>query len=142
MAIKNSLTFLAGLALFMLMSDAGAWTLVYANDATGKLTYGNLIALREAAKQGANIKVSLNDASVMPCQELAIGADYVTCLYTTGISTDYVSPGTTFGFQDDAYYGYYMLNTKGQVAISRWSVGEHVDKGKTLFTRAIKWFVE
>lgn len=143
MKISSVFRLVFGLSITIAMSDACAWVLVYANDTTGKATYGSLLALINAAKQGQDIKVSLtssNGTTITLCQEIYTGPDFVTCINTNGIGSN-VFPGSSFGFDDDTYHAFQMMNTKGQDAYSRWSVGEHTDRGKTLFNRAMKWYV-
>jgi hypothetical protein len=55
----------------------------------------------------------------------------VLCMLTRDISGNSPYSGTGFGFINDAYHWYVMLNTKGQRDMSRWSVGAHIDRGHT-----------
>jgi hypothetical protein len=45
-------------------------------------------------------------------------------------------------FQDDSYYWMFIVNTKGERDMIRWSVGEHELKGHNQDKVAVKWFVK
>lgn len=122
-----------------------AWTLIYANDETGNTTYGNISALINAIKQGKNVKVSTSDEGIdylSACDEVYVNTDNsVTCSTLQNISIRSTLPGANFGFQDNAYHYFRMINTKGQRSAIRWSVGEHADRGRSDETIGIKWFI-
>jgi hypothetical protein len=136
----NSLNF--WIIAYGIMTDASAWTLVYANDATGKATYGSLSTLINAKKQGQDVKVA-QDNAYTKCDDVQISPDNLVVLYsnTQGISLNPYSSGSGFGFQDDAYHWFFVVNTKGQRDMSRWSVGEHIDRGHAHDAIPIKWYV-
>lgn len=92
------------------MSNVWAWTLVYANDAAGRTTYGSLSTLVNSIKQGQDVKVNQGPENgslgyYAICDELYANPDNsVTCTKLRNISTRSISPGSEFGFQDDAYH--------------------------------------
>ena len=139
--MKTMYRFITGLALLLAMSSAHAWNKVYANDASGNATFGSLTDLIYAVQQGQDVKVSLN-GTYFTCQYVfVVSNSSVACMNNTNISLQSVAPGVSFGFQNDAYHAFFVVNTAGQRDVSRWSVGAHVDRGHSKDTIAIQWFV-
>ena len=135
--------FVLALPLLICMSEANAWNLVYANDTVGNATYGSITTLINAIKQGHEVRVSQGGTFFENCAELFLNSDgSVTCTNYSNISNNSTVPGPGFGFQNDAYHWFVMINTKGQRDMSRWSVGAHVDRGHSQDTIAIQWFVD
>ena len=139
--MKTLYRFITGLTLLLAMSNAYAWNKVYANDATGNVTFGSLAALIDAVQQGQDVKVSMNGTYVTCQYVYVVSNSSVACSNNTNISIQSVVPGASFGFQNDAYHFFLIVNTLGQRDASRWSVGAHIDRGRTKDTLSIQWFV-
>jgi hypothetical protein len=139
--MKTLYRFMTGLTLLLAMSNAYAWDKVYANDATGNVTFGSLATLIDAVQQGKDVKVSMNGA-YFTCQYVfVVSSSSVACTNNTNISIQSVVPGASFGFQNDAYHAFFVVNTLGQRDVSRWSVGAHIDRGHSKDALPIQWFV-
>jgi len=126
------------------------WNLVYAHDAQGVKTFGDLNTLIAKIEQGAKVRVLLkpydsNDKNFSCCD-----ADYVWvqdgvvfAQNTQHICVDFHTPkdNKQVMFQSDSYHWFLMVNTNGYVDMIRWQVGEHTPRGHNQERRAIKWFV-
>ncbi len=126
------------------------WDLVYEHDENGEPVAGDLNTLIEAVKSGADVKVGIRTRSgggieyeaFYPCQFTYVTYDGPNVV---GVNTSNISgmvTGDDFGFFDDAYHYFGMFKTTGEFDESRWSVGEHVDRGHTRVHVAMKWFVK
>jgi len=122
------------------------WVLTYENDGLGNSVDGDIMLLVKAIREGADVKVMIprygNEDMIFNCESTYIVAgNIVACQNTSVISVD-GSHGLNFGFQDNAYNWYVMLNTEGKIDMSRWLVGEHTlhPYGHTQSTTGIKWF--
>ena len=137
--------FMIGLVLMSAMSNIYAWTMGYANDSAGNATFGSVTALVNAIKQGQEVKVAQGvtwGSLYSVCDEIVVNTDNsVSCTYTRSISLRSTVLGTNYGFQDDAYHWFSMVNTKGQRDTIRWSVGQHIDRGRGKEAIALQWFV-
>jgi hypothetical protein len=134
---------LASTILILGASNANDWSLVYSNNASGIATYGNISALVNAIKNGADVKVQMGATYIAKCDEIHINPDNsISCSTLQNISIRSTQPGSAFGFQDDAYHWYAMVNTKGQRDMIRWSVGDHIDRGRNSDTTPLNWFVD
>jgi hypothetical protein len=133
---------LISVSFLIATSDVYAWSLVYAHDAAGVPTFGSVSSLRNAIGRGADVKVAMDQAYYASCDGVHVNSDgSVSCMHTSPISVRNALPGPNFGFQDDAYHWFVMVNTTGQRDMSRWSVGEHTDRGHTQDTTSIRWFI-
>lgn len=121
-------------------SLASAWTLVYAHDGEGKPTYGNIDVLIDAVRNGKDVRVVLNDSYATSAQNLWIANGKVYMQNTTHVSVKFV--GDVLQFQDNAYHWFIIVDTDGNRHMSRWSVGEHTDRGDSFDRVGVKWFVQ
>jgi hypothetical protein len=123
------------------------WVLAYKHDASGNKVSGSIDSLVTAITNGADVKVSYsgsnNDLTTMfNCEWTAVKEDYAACMNTSHISISSIdSDDSDFGFQDNAYHWYIMVNTEGKRDMSRWSVGAHTDRNHTQDTVALSWWV-
>ncbi len=120
------------------------WVMAYEHDASGSVVSGDIATLVDAVQHGADVKISMpsgKQEAFAPCTWTTVKEGYVSCMNTQHISIRSSEPGSQFGFQDNAYHWFVMLNTEGQRDMSRWSVGEHTDRGHSQDTTAIKWWV-
>nr|VFK02184.1 MAG: hypothetical protein BECKH772B_GA0070898_102653 [Candidatus Kentron sp. H]VFK02344.1 MAG: hypothetical protein BECKH772A_GA0070896_102663 [Candidatus Kentron sp. H]VFK05408.1 MAG: hypothetical protein BECKH772C_GA0070978_102683 [Candidatus Kentron sp. H] len=119
------------------------WTLVYSHDQYGNPVDGDISTLVEAAKGGADVKVgtpSGDTTSFFTCEFVWVKDGLVVCQNTSHISIGGLE-GSSFGFQDNAYHWFVMVNTEGKRDMSRWSVGAHTDRGHTQDTTGMEWYI-
>ncbi|AJQ96229.1 hypothetical protein [Gynuella sunshinyii] len=121
------------------------WVLAYSHDSQGNALTGSISTLSDAIANGADVKVSQNAStseytSFFDCEWTFVKADYVACTNTSHISIQSVQ-GSNFGFQDNAYHWYIMVNTEGKRDMSRWLVGAHESAGHTQDRTALSWWV-
>jgi hypothetical protein len=124
-----------------------AWTLVYENDSAGAATFGNIQILIAAIRNGASIKVGLQDTSqpdywvqIQP-HSVRVKGNVVSAMMNHDVSAKYV--GNSLQFLDDSYYYMMIANTTGVFDQMRWSVGEHTARGHDQNgSRSMRWFVD
>ncbi|SHO57838.1 hypothetical protein [Vibrio quintilis] len=149
-----ALCILALLTLFVAGSSAFAatweqqtgWVKVYQNDAQGNKLSGDIDSLTAAISNGADVKVSYagsnNLTMSLHCEWTAVKDGYAACMNTSHISIRSMdADNSKFGFQDNAYHWYVMLNTEGKLDMSRWSVGANTNRGHTQNQIALSWWV-
>lgn len=122
-------------------SSAMAWTLVYANDAGGNATYGNIQTLIDSVRSGKQVRFVMEDADGLDAQLVQISNGMVFAQNTSLVGWAAGADGSV-SFNAPGYYAFYAASSKGNVAISRWRVGEHVSEGDTQHRYSIKWFVQ
>lgn len=149
MSKPNLAVFLFGVFLTMHIGSAHAadWSLMYANDSNGTKIMGNISDLARAIRSGADVKVSMNYYGMdnyFPCEYVWVkgkGSEtYVACQLSSHISVKNLAQGD-FGFQDDTYHVYMLVDTKGRYDASRWLVGEHTSLEHTQEKSQMKWFI-
>lgn len=123
------------------------WTKIYENDSQGRSVFGNYDELVDIVRKGADIKVAYSKGGsegYTTCSYVFVTVpanDFVVCENTDAISVKGLSP-EQFGFIDDAYHWYVLFSTSGQMAMSRWSVGEHIDKNQNIDNVNVIWFAK
>jgi len=132
-------------ALGGVMSAQAGWQFAYEHDAQGQPIAGDIAVLTDAVANGADVKVeapsSAGTASFFGCDFVFVKEGLVTCMNTRHISVRGIE-GSDFGFQDNAYHWFLMVNTNGKRDMSRWNVGEHVDRGHTQNRVGLRWYVD
>jgi len=143
--------FLVLFSIIFTINGCASWSLVYENDENGLPISGSIVALRNAIRRGADVKVSVparvddpEYVGFIPCDAVYVNHDgSVACFSTRGISVRSTLPGANFGFQDNAFHYFFAVHTMGQNDNSRWSVGEHTDRGHTQGPSVpVKWFID
>jgi hypothetical protein len=125
-----------------------SWTLVYANDTSGAVTFGKIDTLINAVRNGASVNVVLQQKSSgytysFRAQSVHVKDGVVSATNTLDVSSHYV--GTELLFLDDSYYYMLIANTSGTLDQLRWNVGEHTPRGHDQGHDAwnnIQWFVD
>ncbi|WP_428240092.1 hypothetical protein [Gynuella sp.] len=121
------------------------WVLAYSHDSQGNVVSGDISTLSDAIANGADVKVNYDSSSAgyatfFDCEWTFVKSDYVACTNTSHISVQ-SALGSNFGFQDNAYHWYIMVNTEGKRDMSRWRVGAHESVGHTQDRTAMNWWV-
>ncbi len=114
------------------------WKLAYEIQQDGAITYGNVDALINKVKEGANIKIAYDNSKEVlhfrTCTEVLYTEKGVTCGPTTGMA---------FGAARKTPYHYYsLINSDSFEDVSRWTYGSHTGAGHTQERLHEKWFVE
>ena len=132
------------LALSGAMSVQAGWQFAYEHDGQGHPVEGSLDVLVDAVSNGADVKVGVESSGVtsfFDCDFLYVKEALVTCMNTRHISVRGIEGGG-FGFQDNAYHWFSMVNTNGKRDMSRWNVGEHVDRGHNQDRTGMRWYID
>ncbi|XP_052820043.1 uncharacterized protein LOC128245863 [Mya arenaria] len=127
--------------------DTRPWRKVLAHDKFGTVTSGSKVALTDAVKLGARVRyiMRFDGSDSTTLQE----ADYIA-IYGADVGANHVrsvsiekTPGSTveLRFQKNPYWWFTIAATTGYVDMSRWTVGEHTNRGHNSQTAAIEWFV-
>jgi len=127
------------------VDQGNGWVFMYQHDKNGTPVAGNIHKLAEAIRSAADVKVSFPTTAgqeFFNCEWTYAADDgsIVTCMNTSHISIRALR-GEKFGFQDNAYHWFVMVNTNGKRDMSRWSVGAHTDRQHTQDREAFRWFV-
>jgi len=121
----------------------GSWKLVYYNSQDGKTIKGNIKDLINAVKNGKQVRVVMGQGSIISAANadfLWVKNNVVYAQNNSQVSCHF--EGNKLVFQDDSYYWMFIVDTNGKREAIRWSVGEHVTKGKSEERIPIKWFVK
>lgn len=140
---------LAIAALTLATSASHAWTLVYANDASGNVTAGSLQTLRTALNNGSDLKVVVTAPNVnmwsVKCAFTSVTLDAtqgVVCLSDAGLGVD-ISMGSNFaGTSNPPRSVHFAINTRGQYAQAEVNKGTGALASKTINNYAMQWFVD
>ncbi|WAR14337.1 hypothetical protein MAR_004442, partial [Mya arenaria] len=124
--------------------DTRPWRKVLAHDKFGTVTSGSKVALTDAVKLGARVRyiMRFDGSDSTTLQE----ADYIA-IYGADVGANHVrsvsiekTPGSTveLRFQKNPYWWFTIAATTGYVDMSRWTVGEHTNRGHNSQTAAIE----
>jgi hypothetical protein len=145
--LRKHLIALASSLLFM-SSNASAWTLIYANDASGTATAGSISALRNAASNGSGIKVVAFSGQTniqFRCNYINVrltdATPNVVCQPDSALALD-TSPGATFGAPSSPpRINYLLINSLGQYVIKKVNLGSTTVDTES-YNFAMQWYVE
>ena len=119
------------------------WTLVYAHDAYGKRTDGDINLLINAIRSGHKVRMLMESGDVeyvTDAESLWIKNGVVSAQNCSQVSAQFV--GNKVMFQDDSYYWMIIVNTEGDRDMIRWDVGAHTARGRNQDKVAMKWLVD
>ncbi len=119
------------------------WQLIYFNSSTGEALDGNLDSLISAVKSGKEIRIVMeNDNTYFSAvaEYLWVKDNVVHAQNNNQVSSKFSDDKLIF--QDDSYYWMFIVNTKGERDMIRWSVGDHELRGRNNDRISIKWFVK
>ncbi|XP_013396413.1 uncharacterized protein LOC106163393 [Lingula anatina] len=130
-------------------------TVKYSHDSSGNGDQTGHEALAQHIRDGAEVRVvsrsSSGDFGYAPLQNMLVkprgesGGGSQTCSKVMGQCLTHVSQAVTGNdvkFQSNAYWWFTLLSTSGSRDMSRWNVGEHVDRGHTSDNIAMDWMVD
>lgn len=122
--------------------SAKPWKKVYQNDENGKGIYGSKELLIKSIEKGKDVKVMLVFPAVHG-QEFYTYAEniWIKNGEVTIQNASQISVTEDYKIQSDAYHWIIMINTKGEIQMSRWRLGEHSNKGDNSGKVSVSWFV-
>ncbi|WAR14389.1 hypothetical protein MAR_004494 [Mya arenaria] len=127
--------------------DTRPWRKVLAHNKAGTVTSGSKVALTDAVKLGARVRYIMrfdgsDSITVQEADNIAINGADVSATHVRSVSLEATPDSTAeFRFQNNPYWWFSIAATTGSVDMSRWTVGEHTDRGHSSQTAAIEWFV-
>ncbi|WAR14401.1 hypothetical protein MAR_004506 [Mya arenaria] len=127
--------------------DTRPWRKVLAHDKFGTVTSGSKVALRDAVKLGARVRYIMrfdesDSIEVQEADNIFINGADIGATHVRSVSLE-PTPGSTADrrFQNNPYWWFTIAATTGSVDMSRWTVGEHTNRGHSSQTANIEWFV-
>ncbi|BDE72036.1 hypothetical protein HQS1_31600 [Delftia lacustris] len=135
-------------ALALSAGTSHAWSLVYANDASGATTAGSLQALRAAANGGSSVKVLVLTAGhtwQVPCAHVSVRNDSTQAVICTKGSEFHidVTPGAQFGqVPNPTKFAFFAANTLGQYAQVDMQVSNGSVVSRNTINAQMQWYVE
>lgn len=138
------------------------WSHIYAHDAQGHRTAGDLASLIDVVRHGSPVRVFIDYAHHGPgcykdAQAVWIKHGHVygqnsatiSCCfqpsYVNGDTATVSLPGYEpdgLRFLDDAYHYFEIFSTTGDVDMSRWNIGEHKLRRRDQEKFALTWFAQ
>ena len=126
--------------------DNRPWKQVLSNDPSGNVLSGSRSNLVQAVRSGADVRCVQGDGVrgyAYKAQNLAISPDgnHVAAQAVNHVSMQSAPNPNEVMIQPNAYWWFTIVSTTGLRDVSRWTVGEHVDRGHTSDKVGQKWFV-
>ncbi|KAL9988104.1 hypothetical protein ACROYT_G002509 [Oculina patagonica] len=126
--------------------DTRPWEQVLSNDASGNVLSGSRSNLVQAVSAGADVRCVQGDefqGYAYKAQNLAVSPDgnHVAAQAVNHVSMQSAPNPNEVMIQPNAYWWFTIVSTTGLRDMSRWTVGEHVDRGHTSDKVGQKWFV-
>ena len=118
-----------------------SWELAYAHDANGNRISGDKNLLINSVRDGQPVRVVIDYGDqdyATDAQCLWVRNGNVYAQNTSHVSVEF--KGDVLKVQDDAYWWMIVVDTNGNIDMSRWSVGAHTDRGHSADRKAIRWF--
>jgi len=126
--------------------DSRPWVEVLSVDVDGKVLKGSKQSLKDAVfNDGADVRCVHGDAEIgiaYKPQNLVLAPDgkNIAAQTLNSVSMEEASDNE-YMIKSNAYWYFTIHSTNGKTDVSRWSVGEHVDRGHTTGKAEQKWFV-
>ncbi|XP_078379875.1 uncharacterized protein LOC144662806 [Oculina patagonica] len=126
--------------------DTRPWEQVFSNDASGNVLSGSRSNLVQAVRAGADVRCVQGDevqGYAYKAQNLNFSPDgnHVSAQAVNHVSMQSAPNPNEVMIQPNAYWWFTIVSTTGLREMSRWTVGEHVDRGHTSDKVGQKWFV-
>lgn len=136
-------------AITMCAGTSHAWNIVYAHDGNGNATIGSLQALRAAAKNGASVKVVVENPGIQywnaPCAQVSVRDDAtqaVVCLGNVDLLVD-LNQGPQFGVVlAPPKSANFAANTNGQYGQTDVQINNGAILSQTTRRYTMNWYVE
>jgi hypothetical protein len=128
--------------LFLGLTQAFAWQMVYHHDANGIKIAGSLDTLKNAIENGHKVRVMTisTNKGIMDTQKVWIYNNKVFAQTVHSVSAGFY--GDIMKFTEDAYYGFEIYDTNGRIERTRWSIGAHTNRGNDVWNAETKWFID
>lgn len=126
--------------------DTRTWNRVLVHDEYGTVLAGSKQRLISAIRSGADVRYKLTFSSnsiIHQADNVEISADgNVGAMHVRSVSLKF-TPGSPYEvtFQNSPYWWFTIVSTSGKVDISRWTVGEHVNRRHTDLNVKVEWYV-
>ena len=121
--------------------DTRPWDLVLSVDARGTVIHGRKVALTEAIKGGASVRIS-SDGGLVSAENMGLNGNDVDTQNNHHISLRTATDNANdFEFQSSPYWYFTIATTTGRRAASRWTYGIHESRGQTVDNVPMDWFV-
>ena len=126
--------------------DTRPWEQVLSSDPSGNVVSGSRSNLVQAVRGGADVRcVQGNEVQgyAYKAQNLAVSPDgnHVSAQTLNHVSMQSAPNPNEVMIQPNAYWWFTIVSTTGLREVSRWTVGEHVDRGHTSDKVGQRWFV-
>ena len=126
--------------------DTRPWMQVLSNDQSGNVLSGSRSNLVKAVRAGADVRCVQGDevkGYAYKAQNLAVSpnGNHVAAQAVNHVSMQSAPNPSEVMIQPNAYWWFTIVSTTGLREMSRWTVGEHVDRGHTSDKVGQKWFV-
>ena len=126
--------------------DTRPWNQVLSNDQSGNVLSGSRSNLVQAVRAGADVRCvqgNQKQGYIYKAQNLAVSPDgnHVAAQTLNHVSMQTAPNPNEVMIQPKAYWWFTIVSTAGLREMSRWTVGEHTDRGHTTDKVGQKWFV-
>ncbi|XP_076112585.1 uncharacterized protein LOC143080566 [Mytilus galloprovincialis] len=128
-----------------LSSESNPQTPIYCNSDSGSASCGNITHLTRAVANGAEIHVTNvkgKQAAALEFSNIAYNKAETKVAGTHLWQVSQSIVGNHIEFQQNAYWFFTLWSTDGTRDFSRWSVGEHTDRGHSNGKASMKWFAD
>jgi hypothetical protein len=123
-------------------ADTRPWKLTFIHNSAGHGIHGSRSNVVDAVRRGASVRlVQADGAYAFPAQNLVINGVDVAAGTLNSVSMSAASDSTMV-IQPNAYWWFTIVTTAGDRDMSRWTVGEHQNRGHTQDRVGLKWFVQ
>lgn len=123
--------------------DTRPWTHVLSTSSSGTATFGSKSTLIDAIKAGSMLRFVIHFGG----EKLVLQADNIalnnggTELAAQTIRTISYTNENIRKFQSNPYWSFSIVTTQGDVKTSKWTVGDHENRGGDSKKAVIDWFV-
>lgn len=124
-------------------SDSNIQSPIYCNAKDGAVNCGNLTRLAIAIQNGGEIHiVDPSSGYSSEFSNIAYSTDLTKVAGTHIWSVSQMKVGNHIEFQENAYWWFTIWSSSGSRDMSRWSIGEHTDRGHSADSLLMNWFVD
>ncbi|KAL4220826.1 hypothetical protein ACF0H5_019094 [Mactra antiquata] len=127
--------------------DTRHWKQVLVNSNTGSIISGSKSDLIEAINAGSRVRYLLefpgkDTVAIKEADNLAISGNNVGAMHVRSVSKGSAHGNNyEYRFAVEPYFYFTISSTTGKVDMSRWTVGNHQNRGHSNSQAKIKWFV-